>query len=221
MRATSLVAPIALGGSVGLGVGLGFGLGACAGDAAAPAVDAPGGASDARGGADAATIDAAGDAAPAGSFALTSPTITDGGTIPLAHVCAGRGGMNRSPALAFADPPAGTLSYAVVLTDKTNGLVHSAIYDIPGTATGLPADVDKVYAPPDVASAHQTASYDSAVRGYNGPCPPAVHTYELRAYAVTSATLPGATMATTKEQVVSILATASAGSATLTATFTP
>jgi phosphatidylethanolamine-binding protein (PEBP) family uncharacterized protein len=169
---------------------------------------------------DASTVDAAIDA-PAAALRLTSPTIAEGGAIPTTHVCANRGGLNLSPALAFEGRPAGTLSWAVVLTDTSNGLVHSAIHDIPSTLTGLPADVDKVYAPPDVAGAHQTASYQASVRGYNGPCPGTMHTYQFRLYAVGAATTPGTTMNTTKDQLVTILAANNLGTATLTATFTP
>lgn len=154
-------------------------------------------------------------------FAVTSPTITEGGEIPPAHVCTNKGGMNQSPELVFANVPSGTMSFAVVLTDLSNNLVHSAIYDIAGTAPGLPADVDKVYAPPDVPGAHQTVSYQMAVRGYNGPCPPNEHMYQFKIYALGTATLDGATMDTTKEEVVSTATAANLGTATLTATFTP
>ncbi|NVB82101.1 MAG: YbhB/YbcL family Raf kinase inhibitor-like protein [Kofleriaceae bacterium] len=161
------------------------------------------------------------DAPPStGTFTLTSPTITEGGAIPLTHVCTNRGGMNQSPELAFANVPTGTMSFAVVLTDLTNGLVHSSIYDIPGTATGLPADVDKVYAPTDVPGAHQTNNY-SGQRGYAGPCPPNAHMYQFKVYALGTATLNGATMTTTKDQVVTTATAANLGTATLTATFTP
>jgi len=180
----------------------------CGGDdgATAPTADA------------AVVVDAAIDAAlPA--FALTSPTITEGGTIPLTHVCTNRGGMNLSPALTFTNVPAGTQSFVVTLTDLSNGLVHCAIYDIPGSATGLPADVDKMYAPPDVAGAHQPNAYTN-MRGWAGPCPSVMHTYQLKAYALATATLPNATMNTTKDQVVAAAST-TLGTATLTATFTP
>ena len=72
---------------------------------------------------------------PAPLLTLTSPTITEGGAIPLTHVCANRGGQNQSPQLVFTNAPAGTLSFAVVLTDMSNSLVHCAIYDVPGSVT--------------------------------------------------------------------------------------
>jgi len=165
------------------------------------------------------SIDAGPDAPPGATMKITSTAYVDGGVIPPAHVCASKGGMNLSPPLAIANPPAGTMSYAVVLTDMTNGLVHSAIYDIPAATLAIPADVDKVYAPPDVAGAHQTNNY-SGSRGYAGPCPPGTHTYQLKVYALSTATVPTATMNTTKDQLVTLLAT-NLGTATLTATFTP
>jgi phosphatidylethanolamine-binding protein (PEBP) family uncharacterized protein len=182
----------------------------CSGDEPMPA-----------GNVDAAVVnpDAAIDSPPPPAFVISSPTITEGGTIPLAHVCTGKGGMNLSPALSFANAPAGTQSFVVTLTDLSNGLVHCAIYDVPGSATGLPADVDKVYAPSDVAGAHQPNAYTN-MRGWAGPCPNAMHTYQLKAYALATATLPNATMGTTKDQVVTAAAT-NLGTATLTATFTP
>lgn len=180
-----------------------------------PSVDAPAG-----GSADAAAIDAAMPDTPmGGTFTMTSPTITEGGTIPKTHVCTNQQGMNLSPELVFANPPAGTMSYAVVFTDLSNGLVHSAIYDIPATVTGLPADVDKVYAPPDVPGAHQTLAYNNQ-RGYAGPCPGTAHMYQFKIYALATATVPGTSMGTTRAQLVTALAT-NLGTATLTATYTP
>jgi Raf kinase inhibitor-like YbhB/YbcL family protein len=196
-----------------LAVGAVIGAVGCSGEEPRVMIDAAGSAS-----VDAASIDSPEQLA----FALTSPTITEGGVIPLTHVCMSKGGANLSPQLAFANVPAGTMSFAVVLSDLSlqPPFVHSAIYDIPGIATGLPADVEKVYAPTDVPGAHQTVSYQTSVRGYAGPCPPNMHTYEFKIYALAGATLAGATMSTTKEQVVTMVAT-NLGTATLTATFTP
>ena len=181
-----------------------------------PDIDAPGGGSDDAG------IDSSTPDTPGPAFTVTSPTITEGGAIPLTHVCANRGGADKSPQLVFANPPAGTMAYAVVLTDLTNQLVHCAIYDIPNTgttATGLAADIDKVYAPPDAPGAHQTLAISNQ-RGYAGPCPSTAHMYQFKVYALADATLPMSNMATSKEQVVMKAAT-NLGTATLTATFTP
>jgi len=164
------------------------------------------------------------DAPTGGTFAVTSTAYADNGAIPAAQACANKGGMNLSQQLAIANPPAGTMSFAIVLTDLTiqPNLVHCAIYDVPVTAGGtttLPTDVDKVYAPPDVPGAHNTNNY-GGTRGYAGPCPPNAHMYQFKVYALATATLTGATMTTTKEQVVTIAAT-NLGTATLTGIFTP
>ena len=157
---------------------------------------------------------------PSPLFTLTSPAYSDGGTFPLSGACTAKGGQNESPQLVFTNVPAGTQSFAVVLTDMSNGLVHCAIYDVPGTTTGLPGNVDKIYAPVAVPGAHQTNNY-AGTRGYAGPCPPNAHTYQFKAYALATATLPNSTMATTKDQVVSTATSSNLGTATLTATFTP
>jgi Raf kinase inhibitor-like YbhB/YbcL family protein len=187
-------------------------LGACGGDGDA--------AIDASPGSDAA-IDGSIDGPPGVTLALTSTAYADGAAIPSAQACLSRGGMDLSPPLAFANPPAGTLSYAVVFTDLSigNGFVHSAIYDIPSTITSLPGDVDKTFAPTDVPGAHQTNNYTGS-RGYAGPCPGTAHMYQLKLYALSTATVPGATMGTTKDQLVPLLSS-NLGTATLTGTFTP
>lgn len=165
-------------------------------------------------------IDAAVDGAPdaaAGAFTLTSPTVTEGGVIPVAHSCRG---ANTSPALAWTGGPAAA-SYAVVLTDRSNGLIHSIIWDVPASRVDLPADVDKVAEPPDVPGAKQPLAYDTRTRGYLGPCPGSTHTYEFKLYALDVATLPGATLSSTRTQLAPILDAHALATTTLTATFTP
>lgn len=155
------------------------------GDTSMPPAD--GGASDAT---DAPPADGGASDAPtdAGAFAITSTAFTEGTPIPAAHTCAG---TNVSPPLSWTPGPAGTLSYAVVLTDKTNNLVHSGIYDIPSSITSLPMNVEKVAMPSNPAGSKQVLAYNN-MAGYAGPCPGATaHTYEFMVYAVDIGTLPG------------------------------
>jgi len=151
---------------------------------------------------------------------VTSTAFNDGTTIPTANTC---DGANTSPDLAWATGPCNAMSFAVVLTDKTINLVHSVIYDIPVDLRDLPADVDKVYAPPDVPGAHQTKTLGAGNPfGYSGPCPPVndgAHTYEFAIYALDVATLPGATMNTTKEDATLSIETHGFLMATLTGTY--
>lgn len=167
------------------------------------------------------TIDAAGtDGMSAGSFILTSSAFAEGATIPATNTCSG---TNTSPPLAWSEAPSNTNSYAVVLTDLSINLTHWVIYDIPATATELPASVDNVYAPANVDSAHQTASGASSTIGYVGPCPraaPPVHMYQFAVYALDIATLPGASAQTTASQAVTAIQAHRRGKATLTGNYT-
>ena len=169
------------------------------------------------------TVDAAsgdtGDGPPA-TMSLTSAAFTEGGAIPTANTCKG---ANTSPALAWTGAPSGTQSFAVVLTDLslTPPLVHWVIYDIPGTATGLPAGVENVYAPGSVTGAHQTVSVHAPTVGYYGPCPPAVHSYQFAIYALNATTLPGLSAQSTRPEAVAEIQTHRLASGTLTGMFTP
>ena len=150
------------------------------------------------------------------ALTLTSPVVTEGGTIPMAVTC---DGANTSPALAWTGHAMGAQSYAVVLTDTSNGVLHWVIYDIPASLTGLPENVMKVYAPSNVMGAHQTTSYQATVRGYLGPCPPPQdggHSYEFALYGLSVATLPGTSMTTTRQQAVMLITQNMTAKATLT-----
>lgn len=151
-----------------------------------------------------------------GSFALSSPMLAPNAAFDPANTCTG---VDTSPQLDWQNAPAGTQSFAVVLTDKSNNLTHWVIYDIPAAATGLPANVEKAFAPTNVAGAHQTTSFQANVRGYLGPCPPVQHTYEFAVFAINAATLPGATMQTTRAQATAAIAANQLGTATLTGTY--
>jgi Raf kinase inhibitor-like YbhB/YbcL family protein len=184
---------------------------ACGGGSDGPS-DAPPGDDDAPTGDDAATD------SPAGVFAITSPLYDEGGAIPSSITC---DGANTSPQLDWVAAPAGTLSYAIVFTDLNNMLIHSVIYDIPANLTGLPADVEKVFAPTDVAGAHQTRNFSGNAFGYAGPCPPSTHTYEFKLYAIDVATLPGADMNTTRAQAKLIIEMHDLATTALTGMYTP
>lgn len=160
--------------------------------------------------------DAAADSTSGGMFTLTSTVLTEGASLMAVNTC---DGANTSPDFTWTNPPAGTQSFAVVLTDKSNNLVHWVIYDVPAVATGLPANVMKAYAPTNVPGAHQTASYQSTTTGYLGPCPPTgqgAHIYEFAAYGLDVATLPGATQTTTRAQAVTAITQHMLGTAKLT-----
>jgi len=163
-------------------------------------------------------LDANADAA-ASPLALTSPVLAPSATFMTANTC---DGANASPQLAWTGDAHDAQSFAVTLTDTSISLVHWVIYDIPAASTGLPADVMKVYAPANVAGAHQTDSYQAGMRGYLGPCPPqggGAHTYQFAVYALDVAALPGASMSTTRAQAVPLIQQHMLATATLTGTY--
>ena len=172
---------------------------------------------------DAAALDAASlDAAPV-AFTLTSGTITQGGVIPSTHVCAMHGGANDSPALAWTGGPTAP-GYALIFTDITNTsnpFLHSILWDIPGTATSLPANIAQVAEPPDPAGSKQPIGYDGQTRGYLGPCPGSMHTYEFALYAVDEYPLTGVTLQSNRTAVRTAILAHDTANAKLTATFTP
>lgn len=157
---------------------------------------------------------------PAAAIMLTSTAYAEGGTIPAVHSCENPDNNGVSPPLAWANVPAGTLSFAIVFTDKTNMLRHSMIYDIPANVTSLPLDVDAGFSPADVPGAHQTRNFRNQ-NDYAGPCPNNTHTYEFAIYALDVAALPNMAQNTSAENGETQALMHDLAKGTLTATFTP
>jgi len=125
-----------------------------------------------------------------GGFALTSTTFTNNGIIPKIMIggppqsC---GGGNRSPALFWSHPPAGTKSFALVVFDETANFGHWGIYNLRPNANRLPEDVK----PGTIAGLWMQADNDLILsgildQGYAGPCPPPglTHHYMFTIYAL-------------------------------------
>jgi len=134
-----------------------------------------------------------GDAA--SSMSLTSTAFMEGGMFPAANTCASGAMGNNSPELAWTPGPANTQSYAIVLTDQSNMLVHWVIWDIPAATTSLDANLPKTTMLAMPAGAKQNSFSGT---GYTGPCPGGqLHTYQFAVYAIDVAMLPGmSTMST-------------------------
>ena len=196
-----------------------FAMAACSGDDATS--DAGASASDAS----ILAIDASGrdadvGAADAGSFSLSSSAYAEGGVIPTVHACPGATGSNTSPPLAWENAPEGTQSFGLVFFDTTNSFLHSVSWDIPGSRSSLPANVELAFEPASVPGSEQAPSY-LGTPGYAGPCPPSEHVYEFKLHALDVATLPGLGEQTSKEQAKAAIEAASIGSTTLTGSFDP
>src|SRR3954469_14234009 len=124
---------------------------------------------------------------------LTSPTVTDLQLLPAKYGC-GATPNNVSFPLAWANAPAATQSFAVVVTDadlrQARGHVapsHWVIWNIPATATSLPENVPAVPELPDGSRQTVTAGRNGAPgTGFRSPCPPgtAIHHYAIELYAL-------------------------------------
>jgi Raf kinase inhibitor-like YbhB/YbcL family protein len=173
------------------------------------------------GGSDAKPVDAAtgqDGTAPGGSMTLTSPAFSEGGIVPTVNTC---NGANTSPTLTWTGAPSGTQSFAVVLTDLTISMAHWVIYDIPASATALPAGIENTADPASVSGAHQIVSIHAPVVGYYGPCPPnpPAHSYQFAVYALDVTPLPGVTAQSTRPETVAAVQAHRLAGATLTGSY--
>lgn len=160
--------------------------------------------------ADAATGASAADAAAPG-FVLKSPAFAHGELIPTLHTCDGK---DVSPAFEWSGAPAGTQSFALVLSTRTSlfgsvvGFTRWAMWNIPASFRALPANIEDGRHPEDVPGARQVSnesdrssdSSDDDTRGdstsggssdayagqrYRGPCSYGLpQTFEFTLYAL-------------------------------------
>ena len=130
-------------------------------------------------------------AASEGKMQITSTAFANQGAIPAKHTCEG---PDLSPALAWAGAPAGTQSFALVVDDPDAPdpaapkmtWVHWVLYDLPGSAKGLPEAV----AAKDLPKGTLEGTNDWKRTGWGGPCPPiGRHRYFFKLYAL-DAVLP-------------------------------
>jgi len=123
-------------------------------------------------------------------FRLTTPDLVSKGRIAVSHVFNGMGcnGQNTSPALEWANPPAGTKSFAVTMYDPDaptgSGWWHWVMYNIPASTTGLVAGAGNGRNAPRGSEQGRT---DFGSKGYGGPCPPVgdkPHHYNITVFAL-------------------------------------
>lgn len=128
----------------------------------------------------------------AAGFTLTSPDVTEGGTIANEQVFNGFGcqGENVSPALSWQGAPAATKSFAVTVYDPDaptgSGWWHWVVFNIPASVTDLPKGAgDPASGLAPEGSVQSTTDFGST--GYGGPCPPqgdSPHHYIFTVYAL-------------------------------------
>jgi Raf kinase inhibitor-like YbhB/YbcL family protein len=119
---------------------------------------------------------------------LTSLAFTQGQTLRRTYTA---DGADVSPALQWAQVPAAAKSFAVICRDADapgGTFIHWVVYNIPGTATGLPEGLPREE---KLADDSIQGINDFRLTGYNGPNPPPAraHNYYFELYAL-DAVLP-------------------------------
>jgi Raf kinase inhibitor-like YbhB/YbcL family protein len=123
---------------------------------------------------------------------ITIADFPDGGHIPAKYTCAA-GQNSPSPAMTWTGAPANTASYVVILHDPdpvlggsaVNDVLHWAIFDIPGDATGLPEGVKMGTQDNGAVNIKNMGNSN----GYMGPCAPpghGDHHYTFEVYALSA-----------------------------------
>jgi Raf kinase inhibitor-like YbhB/YbcL family protein len=164
------------------------------------------------GGRDALLADISSDVVPtdgAMSIVLSSTALAEGEPFAAVNTCAG---VNTSPPLSWTAGPAGTMSYAVVLTDLSIDAVHWVIWDIPAGTTSLAAALpgDTALTAPAGAKQVHKVEFFGAGGAYRGPCPSgANHVYQFEVDAIGAATLAGVPATPTTESVKAAVQAAS------------
>jgi Raf kinase inhibitor-like YbhB/YbcL family protein len=129
-------------------------------------------------------------APPPSQFKVTSSAYSDGGQIPTQFSCAVPTGA--SPAFQWSNPPAGTMSFAVVFHDLEGApakgsmdVTHWIFWNVAPTATSIPASVQPDTSPEGMVQGKNVRN----VNGYQPPCPPpgaTPHHYVLELFALDS-----------------------------------
>ena len=132
-------------------------------------------------------------AAPAGpAMTLTIPAFPDGGQFPVKFSQAAEGaapGEGTSPAMSWANVPAGTQSFVLNMRDMdvarnrtTDDQVHWLVWNIPASASGLPEGVPKGSQRPD--GSYQVSATGPVYRGPGAPATGPMHHYVFELFAL-------------------------------------
>ena len=127
-------------------------------------------------------------AAPPSKFKLMSSAYSEGGMIPTQYSCADPNAS--SPALQWSNPPAGAVSFAVILHDTdaapakgTMDVTHWIFWNIPASSTMEAAGVKPDSSPDGIVQGKNVRN----VNGFQPPCPPpgtTPHHYIFELYAL-------------------------------------
>lgn len=123
---------------------------------------------------------------------LSTTAFPDGGPIPVRFSQAAEGvapGGGTSPALDWANAPDGTRSFLLHMHDieaarggTTEDQAHWVVWNIPGSATGLPEGVPSASQLPD--GSYQISASGPMYRGPGAPANGPPHHYVFELYAI-------------------------------------
>ncbi len=123
---------------------------------------------------------------PRPAMTLTTTAFPDGGQIPVKFTQAGE---QVSPALTWTNVPPGTASFVLHMRDPdvarnktTEDQVHWLVWNIPGTATGLPEGVPKGAELAD--GSRQISASGPVYRGPGAPASGPMHHYTFEVFAL-------------------------------------
>src|SRR6266513_4534698 len=133
-----------------------------------------------------------GGAPAAPPMTMTVEGFADGGQIPVKFTQAAPGaapGEGTSPAINWANAPAGTQSFVLNMRDMdvarnktTDDQAHWVVWNIPATATGLPEGVPKGSQRPD--GSYQISATGAMYRGPGAAATGPQHHYMFEIYAL-------------------------------------
>jgi Raf kinase inhibitor-like YbhB/YbcL family protein len=128
------------------------------------------------------------------AMTLTIPGYPDGGHIPVKFTQAAPGvpaGEGTSPAMQWANVPAGTQSFVLHMHDMdvtrnktSDDQVHWVVWNIPPSVTGFPEGVAKGSQMPD--GSYQISATGPMYRGPGAPANGPFHHYVIEFYALDS-----------------------------------
>ncbi|HTA45402.1 MAG TPA: YbhB/YbcL family Raf kinase inhibitor-like protein [Bryobacteraceae bacterium] len=126
------------------------------------------------------------------AMTLTISGFPDGGQFPVKFSQAAPGvavGKGTSPAMTWANPPAGTQSFVINMHDMdvvrnktTDDQAHWVVWNIPGTATGMPEGVPEGAQLAD--GSYQISATGPMYRGPGAPANGPFHHYVFELYAL-------------------------------------
>jgi Raf kinase inhibitor-like YbhB/YbcL family protein len=127
-------------------------------------------------------------APPPSKFQLMASAFSDGGKVPTQFSCADPNAA--SPALQWSNPPAGVMSFALILHDTDGApqklsmdVTHWILWNLPASSTSLTANVKPDTSPDGIAQGKNVRN----VNGFQPPCPPPgapAHHYTFELYAL-------------------------------------